>query len=148
MVVACVANYWLVIPSSIIVVVLVLFRYYFLQTSRDVQRLEALGMIDYIIVIIILISLCFISSARSPLYSHISTAIQGLSSIRAYHKEKGILNKFHCYQNEHTKAWYMKIVVSRWFGMRIDLIGSSFLAMIAFLSIPLADSELQHLQTI
>ena len=43
MIVACVANYWLAIPSSIIIIVLVLFRHYFLQTSRNVQRLEALG---------------------------------------------------------------------------------------------------------
>ena len=43
MIVACVANYWLAIPSCIIIIVLVLFRHYFLQTSRNVQRLEALG---------------------------------------------------------------------------------------------------------
>ena len=81
------------------------------------------------------------SSARSPLYSHISATIQGLSSIRAFHEENNTVRKFHYFQNEHTKAWYMKIVTSRWFGMRIDLIGSSFLAMIAFISIPLADSK-------
>lgn len=89
------------------------------------------------------------SSARSPLYSHISAAIRGLPSIRAFHKEENILNKFHYFQNEHTKAWYMKIVVSRWFGMRIDLIGSSFLAVITFISIPLANSKyslMLHLQ--
>ena len=88
------------------------------------------------------ISICtLISSARSPLYSHISAAIQGLSSIRAYHEDNRILNQFHFYQNEHTKAWYMKIITSRWFGMRIDLIGSSFLTIVAFSSIPLADSK-------
>ena len=78
--------------------------------------------------------------ARSPLYSHISATIQGLSCIRAFHEESRFLNKFHYYQNEHTKASYMKIVASRWFGIRIDLIGSLFLTMIAFSSIPLADS--------
>ena len=79
--------------------------------------------------------------ARSPLYSHISATIQGLSCIRAFHKQQKFLNKFHYYQNEHTKAWYIKIMVSRWFGMRIDLIGSLFLTMIAFTSIPLANSK-------
>ena len=86
----------------------------------------------------------FISSARSPVYSHISATIQGLSSIRAFHEENKVLNKFHFYQNEHTKAWYMKIVTSRWFGMRIDLIGSSFLTIITLSSIPLADSKYIH----
>ena len=83
----------------------------------------------------------FISSAHNPLYSHISAAIQGLSSIKAYHEDNRILSQFHIYQNEHTKAWYMKIVTSQWFEMRIDLIGSSFLTIVAFSSIPLADSE-------
>ena len=87
------------------------------------------------------------SSARSPLYSHISTAIRGLPSIRAFHKEENVLNKFHYFQNEHTKAWYTKIVASRWFGIRIDLIGSSFLAMIAFISIPLANSKYSLIYT-
>ena len=89
----------------------------------------------------VIIKLNYILSARSPLYSHISATIQGLSSIRAFHEEKRFLNKFHYYQNEHTKAWFMKIAVSRWFGMRIDLIGSSFLTIIAFTSIPLADGK-------
>ena len=43
MIVACLANYWIFIPSTIIMVVLVLFRHYFLCTSRNVQRLEAIG---------------------------------------------------------------------------------------------------------
>ena len=80
-------------------------------------------------------------SGRSPLYSHISATIQGLSTIRAFHESRRFLNRFHYYQNEHTKAWHMKIAVSRWFGMRIDLIGSSFLTILTFSSIPLADSE-------
>ena len=137
MIIACAANYWLFIPSSIIVIGLVVFRRYFLRTSRNVQRLEALGIIliktfSYIHDIVL---------ARSPLYSHISATIQGLSCIRAFHEGSRFLNKFHYYQNEHTKAWYMKITVSRWFGMRIDLIGSLFLTLTAFSSIPLADSK-------
>ena len=137
-IIACVANYWLFIPSSVIIIILVLFRHYFLRTSRNVQRLEALGMLIQNN-IVIHVSRCLI--ARSPLYSHISATIQGLSCIRAFHEEERILNKFHYYQNEHTKASYMKIITSRWFGMRIDLIGSSLLAIIAFSSIPLADSK-------
>jgi len=140
MIVACVANYWLFIPSSIIIIALAVFRNFFLHTSRNVQRLEALGMYDCITSSEKLL-IHFILSARSPLYSHISATIHGLSSIRAYHEEKNILNKFHYYQNEHTKAWYMKVVTSRWFGIRVDLIGSFFLTMITFSFIALADSK-------
>ncbi|XP_065919884.1 ATP-binding cassette sub-family C member 4-like isoform X2 [Dysidea avara] len=117
---ACVANYWMAIPASIMVTVLVLFRHFFLRTSRNVQRLEAI--------------------ARSPLYSHISATIQGLSTIRAFKEQTNFLNGFHFYQNEHTKGWYLKITITRWFGLRIDLAGSLFLTFVMFVSIALADS--------
>jgi len=42
-VVACVANYWLFIPAAIVVAVQLLFRWFFLHTSRHIKRLEALG---------------------------------------------------------------------------------------------------------
>ena len=42
-IVACVANYWLIIPSVIVTILLLLFRTYFLCTARDLQRLEAIG---------------------------------------------------------------------------------------------------------
>jgi len=41
--VACVANYWLIIPAIIIIMLQLLFRHYFLRASRDIQRLESIG---------------------------------------------------------------------------------------------------------
>ncbi|XP_065919840.1 ATP-binding cassette sub-family C member 4-like [Dysidea avara] len=120
MLVACVANYWLFIPATIIVVVQFIFRWFFLHTSRSIKRLEAL--------------------ARSPLYSHISSTIQGLSTIRAYKEEKKFSNNLHYYLNEHTKGWYLYLASNRWFGMRIDLISATFLAIVVLSAVPLADS--------
>ena len=82
----------------------------------------------------------FLYTARSPLYSHISATIQGLSTIRAYKEQTNFLNKLHFYQNEHSKGWYIKISSFRWFGMRMDWIGSVFLIAVIFVSIPLAES--------
>jgi len=80
-------------------------------------------------------------TARSPLYSHISATIQGLTTIRAYKEQRKFIHKLHIYQNEHSKGWYAKIATSRWFGLRIDLIGAFFITAVMFISIPLADSE-------
>jgi len=46
-VVASVANYWLIIPAVFVVVSLLLLRHYFLHSSRNIQRLEATG--DYLL---------------------------------------------------------------------------------------------------
>ena len=131
---ACVANYWLSILVTLIVVSILLFRHYFLYASRNIQRLEALGecfnlSFKYFIV----------SSARSPVYSHISSTIQGLSIIRAYKEQSKFLKTHHFYQNEHTKAWYLKVATIRWFGMRLDILGAVFIMFVVFTSIPLAD---------
>lgn len=45
-----------------------------------------------------------LSTARSPVYSHISMTLQGLSTIRALKKEDIALKFFHKYQNEHTQV--------------------------------------------
>jgi len=82
-----------------------------------------------------------LSTARSPLYSHISSTIQGLSTIRAYKEEEKFSNNLYYYLNEHTKAWYLYIATNRWFGMRIDLISAAFLVFVVFSAVPLADSE-------
>lgn len=80
-------------------------------------------------------------AARSPLYSHISSTIQGLSTIRSYKEEVKFSDKLHYYINEHTKGWYMYIVTNRWFGSRIDLISTLFLTFVVLSAIPLADSK-------
>ena len=83
----------------------------------------------------------FFPTARSPLYSHISSTIQGLSTIRSYKEQEKFSDKFHYYVNEHTKAWYLYIAINRWFGARVDMISTLFLAFVVMTAIPLADSK-------
>ncbi len=40
---ASAANYWVLIPAVIVIVVFIVIRWYYLKTSRDVKRLEAIG---------------------------------------------------------------------------------------------------------
>ena len=93
-----------VLPLAVVLVASFLFlRQYYLRTSRDVKRLEAIGAFSKHQEIVGL----FISSlysARSPVYSHISMTLQGLSTIRAFEKRGTALDFFHKYQNEHTQV--------------------------------------------
>jgi len=72
-------------------------------------------------------------------YSHISSTIRGLSTIRANKEQERFLKAHHFYQNEHSKAWHLKVATNRWFGMRIDLFGAVFIMFVSFTSVPLAD---------
>ena len=52
--------------------------------------------------------------ARSPIYSHLSTTIQGLPVIRSYSMQSVAMETFHAFQNQHSRAWYLYLVSSRW----------------------------------
>lgn len=79
--------------------------------------------------------------ARSPLFSHFSSTIQGLSTIRSYKEEGNFSSNFYSYQDQHTQGWYIYIASNRWFGMRIDVISAMFLAFVVYTAVPLADSK-------
>ncbi|XP_019852694.1 PREDICTED: multidrug resistance-associated protein 4-like [Amphimedon queenslandica] len=120
MITASVANPYVLIAVVVLFVSSLALRWYYLKTARDIKRLEAL--------------------ALSPMYSHLSLTIRGLSTIRSYSMEDEAMNQFHEFQNQHTQAAYLYIVTSRWFGMRIDTITTIFIATVGFASIPLSSS--------
>ncbi|XP_019852693.1 PREDICTED: multidrug resistance-associated protein 4-like, partial [Amphimedon queenslandica] len=117
---ASVANPYILIAAVALFVSSLALRWYYLKTARDIKRLEAL--------------------ALSPMYSHLSLTIRGLSTIRTYSMEDEAMNQFHEFQNQHTQAAYLYIVTSRWFGMRIDTISAIFIAIVSFVSIPLSST--------
>ena len=44
MVTAAVSNYWVLIPAFLVITIFLALRWYYLKTSREVKRLEAIGM--------------------------------------------------------------------------------------------------------
>ena len=43
MIVSGVANYWIFLPMAFVIVAFILLRCYYLRTSREIKRLEAVG---------------------------------------------------------------------------------------------------------
>ena len=64
----------------------------------------------------------FLLTARSPVYSHVSTTINGLASIRAYGAQSAFEKQFYMYQNDHTATWFLFISSSRAMGLVVDWI--------------------------
>ena len=46
---------------------------------------------------------------------------------------------FHAYQDEHSKGWYLYIAAARWFALRIDIISSLFIGLVAILGVTVAE---------
>ncbi|XP_013866191.1 ATP-binding cassette sub-family C member 4 [Austrofundulus limnaeus] len=103
---------WILIPVVPLLGVFLYLRRYFLQTSRDVKRLE--------------------STTRSPVFSHLSSSLQGLWTIRAFGAEERFQKTFDAHQNLHSEAWFLFLVTSRWFAVRLDGICSIFVTVTVF----------------
>ncbi|CAH1980241.1 unnamed protein product [Acanthoscelides obtectus] len=106
-------SYWIVIPSIVIVVLFYILRTVYLQTSRDVKRIESI--------------------TRSPIFTHLSTSLQGLTTIRALKAEQTLTKEFDIYQNKNTAAYFMFLGASRTFGFWLDAICVLYVAAAIFI---------------
>nr|XP_056718111.1 ATP-binding cassette sub-family C member 4 [Euleptes europaea] len=110
--VAVVVIPWILIPLVPLLILFILLRRYFLDTSRDIKRLE--------------------STTRSPVFSHLSSSLQGLWTIRAFKAEQRFQELFDAHQDLHTESWFLFLTTSRWFAMRLDAICAIFVVVVAF----------------
>uniref|UniRef100_A0A8C5FNE8 Multidrug resistance-associated protein 4-like n=1 Tax=Gadus morhua TaxID=8049 RepID=A0A8C5FNE8_GADMO len=107
--VAAVAIPWILLPVVPLFIIFLFLRRYFLRTSRDIKRLE--------------------STTRSPVFSHLSSSLQGLATIRAFRAQHRFQEMFDACQDLHTEAWFLFLTTSRWFAVRLDGICSTFIAV-------------------
>uniref|UniRef100_A0A671RX35 Multidrug resistance-associated protein 4 n=1 Tax=Sinocyclocheilus anshuiensis TaxID=1608454 RepID=A0A671RX35_9TELE len=73
---------WILIPVIPLLIAFLFLRRYFLRTSRDVKRIE--------------------STTRSPVFSHLSSSLQGLWTIRAFKAEERFQQTFDAHQDLHS----------------------------------------------
>ncbi|KAG9492165.1 ATP-binding cassette sub-family C member 4 [Eleutherodactylus coqui] len=109
---------WILIPLLPLVIIFYFLRKYFLETSRDIKRLE--------------------STSRSPVFSHLSSSLQGLWTIRAFKAEDRFQQLFDAKQDLHSAAWFLFLTTSRWLALRLDAICALFVIAIAFGSLILS----------
>lgn len=109
-VVIAVVNPLFLLPTAILAIFFYYLRSFYLQTSRDVKRLEAI--------------------TRSPIYSHMAASLSGLSTIRAYGAQRVLIYEFDNYQDLHSSAFYMFISTSRAFGYWLDCCCIIYIAVI------------------
>ncbi|XP_078481138.1 multidrug resistance-associated protein 1-like [Ciona intestinalis] len=108
----CLSTFVVIVYSTPIfaaVVVPLLILYYFVQrfyirTSRQLKRLESIS--------------------RSPIYSHFSETIAGVSTIRAYGLQKGFTRENELKLDTNQMAYYPNITSNRWLALRLEIVGN------------------------
>ncbi|XP_066141508.1 ATP-binding cassette sub-family C member 4-like [Euwallacea fornicatus] len=88
------------------------FRHVYLKTSKNIKRLEGV--------------------MRSPVFTHLSATLTGLTTIRAFEAENILRNEFDKYQDGHTSAWFMFIAASSAFGLIMDMLCFTFISLVTF----------------
>eukprot|EP00759_Apiculatamorpha_spiralis_P001269 PhF_6_TR10440/c0_g1_i2/m.16510/K05673/ABCC4; ATP-binding cassette, subfamily C (CFTR/MRP), member 4 len=111
----CALNPWLFLPVFPIVVSFFFIRRYYVQTIREVKRLQ--------------------STTRSPIISHLTETLHGIFTLRSFNAQDRFFEKLFDYQDDHTKPNYMFLMASRWLGMRLDLLCILFLVVTVFFGV-------------
>ncbi|CAG9768689.1 unnamed protein product [Ceutorhynchus assimilis] len=105
-------NPWMLLPTLIILTIFYFLRVIFLATSRDIKRLEGI--------------------TRSPVYSHLTASLQGLTTIRAFGAQQILKAEFDNYQNAYSSAYFMFLAANRTFGFWLDMHCVFFITLVTF----------------
>ncbi|CAG2180102.1 unnamed protein product, partial [Oppiella nova] len=111
MIVVAIVNPYLIIPGIFLFALTIIIRGIYIKSARDIKRLEGL--------------------TRSPVYSHVSTTLNGLASIRAYGAQQAFRDQYYTYQNDHSATWFVFLGASRTLGLLADWLCVAYLAAIA-----------------
>ena len=106
-----IVNPYMVIPALVLFAISLPFRKIYLRTGRDVKRLDA--------------------ATKSPVYSHISTTFDGLTTIRAF----GLQDKFHeQYMNfidDAVATRFITLMMELGIGFILDLFAQIYICAVS-----------------
>ena len=73
------------------------------------------------------------------MFTHLSSSLVGLSTLRAHGSEEIFERAFNDYQDVHSSAWYMFLATTRWFGIWLDWICVTYVACVTYACVGLRD---------
>ena len=88
---------------------------YYRNVARELKRLEAIS--------------------RSPIFSHFSETLSGLSVIRAFQRQNLYLRHNEARLDENISAFSTMKVVDRWLCVRLELLGNTIVLLSALLAV-------------
>ncbi|KAH8355856.1 hypothetical protein KR200_006142, partial [Drosophila serrata] len=108
-IIIAVVNPLLLTPTFVISIVFYKLRTFYLKTSRDLKTP--------------------LFAARSPVYSHLASSLNGLSTIRAFQAQRTLEAEFDSYQGTHSSAFYTFLTTSRAFAYWLDFLCVIYMAI-------------------
>jgi len=75
------------------------------------------------------------------MFSHLSSTLGGLYTIRALKAQTSFIEEFDKVQDGHTEAFYLFLCVARWLAIRLDWMCVVFVTSVVFLCMVAKDSK-------
>lgn len=113
-------NVYTIIAIIILSILILLIRSLYIDLARKIKIIEGIN--------------------KSPVFTQLSTSLYGLTTIRAFRVEKRFENRFDCYANDHSSAWFFYISTGRWLLFYMDLSSVVFIGGVTFSMILLIDT--------
>ena len=111
--------YWFIIALVFFIIIFIFLNIIFRRSVRELKRLDNI--------------------TRSPIFSHISTSVQGLSTLHAYGKTNEFLEKFEKLLDQNTLPFFLFSSSHRWLAVRLDVITIGITTVTALLVVLLRD---------
>lgn len=93
---------WFLIGLAPLIVIFGLINRVFNRSSRQLKRMDGI--------------------TRSPIYSHLTATVQGLSTLHAYNKMADFNAVLKEYLDKNTRPFFMFFCAQRWLAVRLDLL--------------------------
>lgn len=119
---------WILIPTSIMIILFYLYRIVYLASSRNIKRMEATSKCSSVFEYNLYKNKPI--SARSPVFSHINASLQGLTTIRAFGAQEILRKEFDKHQDLHSSAFYMFMGCNMTFGFWLDFFCVFYIALV------------------
>lgn len=84
----------------------------YLRPSQDLKRMEGI--------------------CRSPVFSHLSASLTGISTIRSCGLEQRLAQEFDALQDVHSSVWHLTLCANTALGMWLDCVSAAFVACVTF----------------
>ena len=108
-------NSWSFIPAVVVLLVMLFLRHRFARCLRDLKRIEG--------------------TTRSPVFSQLSSTINGLKVIRSYHAEHMCSEEFLHHLDDNFRAHYFLQKINTWAAFRFNFVALLFAAVTTSLAI-------------
>ncbi len=106
---------WFMLTMLPLFVVYFFIRRYFIASMRQLKRMD--------------------SASKSPIFSHFSESLTGVSSIRAYKAQAMFVKSMEERVDKNLMFYYPNNIANRWLGLRLDMIKNFVIVFATFFAV-------------